>query len=73
MVEEGWRTELILDPENGVVIGERFFQDARFGLPAFEGSTSYRRTLVDEVPADVRADATHLACRVDGQHVVCDS
>lgn len=55
--------QLIIDPEIGQLIGERDrpsedpYADRNLG-------TSYTRVLVDEVPADVVAEAEHIECYI---------
>ena len=63
----GSHTELIIDPDGGQVLGERTNQ--QLGPVPFIGEavtleTSYARTLVDEIPANIRTEAHHQVCAV---------
>lgn len=63
----GSHTELIIDPDGGQVLGERTNQ--QLGPVPFIGETvtletSFLRTLVDEIPADIRAEADQRTCTV---------
>ena len=63
----GSHTELIIDPDGGQVLGER--TDHQLGRVPFIGEavtleTSYARTLVDEIPANIRTEAHHQVCTV---------
>ena len=75
--EGGSRQEIIIDPKSGVLIGERQIAvDDSFGVPAgtVVSETAVTRTLVDQVPTQIREQAHYSFCSVgDGGETVCSS
>lgn len=67
-VADGYRTEIVIDPATGTLVGERSIVAADVGntvqlpLGTVESETTVTRRLVDEVPASVRASAR---CQMD--------
>lgn len=64
----GERSELLIDPLTGDYVGERTVQvKGLTGIPAgtITADVAVVRTLVESVPASVRAQATRLTCSVD--------
>jgi len=62
---DGTRQEIVVDPANGDLIGERYVAiESRDGIPAgtVTGTTTWTRTLVDAVPASVRAAVVNQNC-----------
>lgn len=74
--EGGSRQEIIIDPDSGVLIGERRVAvDDSYGVPVGTviNETSVTRTLVDEVPPQVRERAHYSTCRAaSGGDIVCN-
>ena len=61
----GVRQEIVVDPSDGDLVGERYVAvEAMDGIPAgtVTGTTSWTRTLVDDVPASVRAAVVDQNC-----------
>jgi RNA polymerase sigma-70 factor (ECF subfamily) len=68
---DGTRQEIVVDPSDGDLVGERYVAvSALDGIPAgtVTGTTTWTRTLVDEIPAAVRAAVVDQNCtaREDG-------
>jgi RNA polymerase sigma-70 factor (ECF subfamily) len=62
---DGTRQEIVVDPSNGELIGERYVATTALdGIPAGTviGTATWTRTLVDAVPASVRAAVVDQNC-----------
>jgi len=62
---DGTRQEIVVDPTDGELVGERYVAvEALDGIPAgtVTGTTAWTRTLVDEIPAAVRAAVVDQNC-----------
>ncbi|HEY5136256.1 MAG TPA: CU044_5270 family protein [Candidatus Nanopelagicales bacterium] len=62
---DGTRQEIVVDPTDGELVGERYVAvEALDGIPAgtVTGTTEWTRTLVDEIPAAVRAAVVDQNC-----------
>ena len=62
---DGTRQEIVVDPSNGDLVGERYVAvEALDGIPAgtVTGTTAWTRTLVDDVPTSVRAAVVDQNC-----------
>jgi RNA polymerase sigma-70 factor (ECF subfamily) len=62
---DGTRQEIVVDPADGDLIGERYVATTALdGIPAGTviGTTTWTRTLVDVVPASVRAAVVDQNC-----------
>lgn len=71
----GERHEIIIDADSGLVIGERtVVVESSGGLPVGTvlNQSGVTRTLVDEVPAQIRAKAHLSVCSVDAENrIIC--
>ncbi len=68
---DGTRQEIVVDPSDGELVGERYLAvEGLDGIPAGTviGTATWSRTLVDAVPASVRAAAVdqHCTASADG-------
>jgi hypothetical protein len=72
---DGTRQEIVVDPSNGELVGERYVAvEAIDGIPAgtVTGTATWTRTLVDVVPASVRAAVVDQNCTAsDDGAVTC--
>lgn len=71
--KDGTRQEIVIDPANGELIGERYVAvEAVDGIPAgtVTGTTTWSRTLVDDVPASVRAAVVDQNCTASADGAV---
>lgn len=68
----GTKNDLVIDPGSGEVIGERsMYSPGLFGA-GVTTMASVTRSLVDEIPAEVRATAVKQQCRVENDEVLCE-
>lgn len=71
---DGERQEILIDPATGAYVGDRMVQVEAIEEPegtipagAIRADSRVTRTVVDDVPADVRAEAQHWTCEVTGE------